>query len=59
MRLEDHEDGLPDGWGRALVAMGRDLSVAEWAARSGLDDQTIRRVLADAAKYVAGEPARK
>jgi hypothetical protein len=36
---------VPEDWRSVLWAMGRDLSVAEWAARTGLRDEAIHAVL--------------
>lgn len=36
---------VPEDWRSVLYAMGRDLSVSEWAARTGLRDEAIHAVL--------------
>jgi hypothetical protein len=36
---------VPEDWRSVLYAMGPDLPVAEWAARTGLRDEAIHAVL--------------
>lgn len=44
-RLQRQVRAVPQDWVDVLFAMGGDLTVAEWQARSGLDEGQIRAVL--------------
>lgn len=36
---------VPEDWRSVLFAMGQDLTIGEWAARTGIRDEAIRAVL--------------